>query len=73
MNIEETNNFLKKLNHGLFATKPNTKEALEFAYSLIETLGPEERAAAYTALHVTVNTIANDVLNDLKKLINKKD
>jgi hypothetical protein len=34
-------------------------EAMKYAYKLIETLPKGDRAAAYTALHVVLNTVAN--------------
>ena len=44
----------------LFADRgDNVAEAMKYAYKLIETLPKVDRAAAYTALHVVLNTIAN--------------
>ena len=44
----------------LFADRgDNVAEAMQYAYKLIESLPKGDRAAAYTALHVVLNTIAN--------------
>lgn len=50
--------FTSSLQHGMFATKGNPKEAMDFAYALIETLPKEHRIPAFTALHVVLNTVA---------------
>ena len=44
----------------LFADRgTDVAEAMKYAYKLIETLPKGDRAAAYTALHVVLNTVAN--------------
>jgi hypothetical protein len=44
----------------LFADRgTDVAEAMKYAYKLIESLPKGDRAAAYTALHVVLNTIAN--------------
>jgi hypothetical protein len=44
----------------LFADRgTDVAEAMKYAYKLIETLPKVDRAAAYTALHVVLNTVAN--------------
>ena len=44
----------------LFADRgTDVAEAMKYAYKLIETLPKADRAAAYTALHVVLNTVAN--------------
>ena len=55
-NIKDYANILK---HGMFASRPSSKEAMDYAYELIETIDKSDRAAAFTALHVVLNTVAN--------------
>ena len=44
----------------LFADRgTDVAEAMKYAYKLIESLPKGDRAAAYTALHVVLNTISN--------------
>ena len=44
----------------LFADRgTDVAEAMKYAYKLIESLPKADRAAAYTALHVVLNTVAN--------------
>jgi hypothetical protein len=44
----------------LFADRgTDVAEAMKYAYKLIDTLPKADRAAAYTALHVVLNTVAN--------------
>lgn len=45
----------------LFADRENFNYALSYAYGLIATLPEKHRAAAFTALHVVLNTIANEI------------
>ena len=53
--------YLTSLKHGLFATRDSATEAFKYSFSLIETLPEKDRSVAYTALHVVVNTIADDI------------
>lgn len=62
------NAYLKSLNHGMFATRDNAKEGIEYAYNLIESLPKKYRLVAFTALHVSINTISSDI----SKLIDEK-
>ena len=44
----------------LFADRgTDVADAMQYAHMLIETLPKADRAAAYTALHVVLNTVAN--------------
>jgi len=54
------------LRHGLFASRNNIKDAISYAYAMIETIPAEggSRIAAYTALHVVCNTIADALEGD---------
>lgn len=51
----------KEMRHNLFATHSDFPAALRYAYGLIATLPKKDRAAAFTALHVVLNTVANEI------------
>ena len=52
----------KDLRVGLFATHSDFPAALRYAYGLIATLpNKEDHITAFTALHVVLNTIANEI------------
>lgn len=51
----------KEMRVGLFATHSDFPAALKYAYSLIATLPKKDHAVAFTALHVVLNTIANEI------------
>lgn len=52
----------KDLRYGIFADRDNFGEALRYAYGLIATLPNEkDHITAFTALHVVLNTIANEI------------
>jgi hypothetical protein len=51
----------KEMRVGLFATAANFPQALSYAYGVIATLPKKDHAAAFTALHVVLNTIANEI------------
>lgn len=46
---------------GLFATRDSLPEALEYANTLIAAIRPTDRVAAYTALHVVLNTALAEI------------
>lgn len=49
----------------LFADRgDDVAEAMQYAYKLIDSLPKGDRAAAYTALHVVLNTISNALEDD---------
>ena len=49
----------------LFADRgTDVAEAMQYAHMLIESLPKGDRAAAYTALHVVLNTISNALEGD---------
>lgn len=54
--------------HGItnrfFATRPTLQEGFDYAYELIQSLPREHRAAAFTALHVLCNTIADQLTKE---------
>ena len=62
------NDYLKSLKHGLFCSRENAKEAMEYSYSLIETLPMKYRIVAFTALHVSLNSVSDDI----QKIIDEK-
>lgn len=51
----------KQIRCGLFADREDFTSAMSCAYNLIATLPENHRAAALTALHVVLNTIANEI------------
>ncbi len=51
----------KEMRHNLFATHSDFPAALRYAYGLIATLPKKDHIAAFTALHVVLNTIANEI------------
>ena len=55
------NQIARQLRTDLFAERATIPEAMAYAYELIHTLGPQDRIAALTALHVLANTIANTI------------
>jgi len=57
-NIKEFSDSMKS---GMFASRKTPKEALDYAYNLIETLQASDRIVAFTALHVTINSISEEL------------
>jgi hypothetical protein len=53
----------KAIRYGLFSDRENLKEAMEYAFSIFRTLGPNELAAT-TAMMVVLNTISNEILKN---------
>ena len=58
---KELNTLATGLQHSLFATRDTIQDAFNYAYTIIEALPSDQKAGAYTALHVVVNTIAEEV------------
>ncbi len=52
----------------MFASRPSMLEAMNFASVLIETIEGAEKAAAYTALYVVINTAAAEEDKNLKNI-----
>ena len=46
---------------GMFADRPTIKEAYEYGASIAEACGKENAIYVFTALHVLMNTIANEI------------
>ena len=61
MNKEKILELTESMKHGMFNTFESPKEAMDFAYRLIETLPKEHRLSAFTALHVSLNSIAAEI------------
>ena len=53
----------------LFATRDTIEDAFHYAHTVIEAIPTSDRGAAYTALYVVVNTIAEEV----KRLATKEE
>ena len=58
---KELNTLATGLQHSLFATRDTIQDAFNYAYTIIEALPTEHKGGMYTALHVVVNTIAEEV------------
>ena len=52
--------------HGLFATRNSIEEAFQYADELIETLAPEDRVTAYTAMYVLYNSVVKHVNKEVE-------
>jgi hypothetical protein len=52
------------IRHGLFSERETLKEAMDYAFSVFRTLGPNELAAT-TAMMVVLNTLSNEMLKDI--------
>jgi hypothetical protein len=50
----------KAIRYKLFAERDTLKEAMDYAFDVFRTLGPNEIAAT-TALMVVLNTLANEI------------
>ncbi len=60
--LEYIQKFSDSLKNGLFSSRDTTTEAIKYAYELIETLKIEDRFVAYTALHVVLNSVSEDII-----------
>jgi hypothetical protein len=58
---KELNDLATNLQSPLFATRDTIEEAFHFAHTVIEAIPTSDKGAAYTALYVVVNTIAEEV------------
>lgn len=58
---KELNELATNLQSPLFATRDTIEEAFHYAHTVIEAIPTSDRGAAYTALYVVVNTIAEEV------------
>lgn len=60
-----------RLSCRLFTSRDNLEDGFEYAYALIERISNGgDKAAAYTALHVLLNTISFEIRNTLEVPIN---
>lgn len=59
---QHINKLAASLRSGFFSSRDTVEDAFAYAYDVIDAMPSESRAAAYTALHVMVNTIANEML-----------
>ena len=51
----------KDIKSDFFATRDTVMEAFAYAYNMIDSLPAEAKSPAYTALHVVINTIAQEI------------
>ena len=66
---KELNELATNLQSPLFATRDTIEDAFHYAHTVIEAIPTSDRGAAYTALYVVVNTIAEEV----KRLATKEE
>ncbi len=66
---KELNDLATNLQSPLFATRDTIEEAFHYAHTVIDAIPTSDRGAAYTALYVVVNTIAEEV----KRLATKEE
>lgn len=66
---KELSDLATNLQSPLFATRDTIEEAFHYAHTVIEAIPTSDRGAAYTALYVVVNTIAEEV----KRLATKEE
>lgn len=60
-NINILKYYTKSFKSEMFASRDSGKEAIDYAYNIIETLPKKHRMVAFTALHVTLNGISDDI------------
>ena len=59
----------QELRQNIFSKRKNIQEAYDYAGSLIESMNSSDRIAALTALHVVLNTVADEIeRRDLKEM-----
>lgn len=61
MNTTKLQDTLKGMQSSLFATKDSIKEAVEYAYKVIDAGDAGSKTAMYTVVHVLLNTIAEEI------------
>ena len=49
------------IRHKLFAERETLQEAMDYAFRVFRSLGPNEELPATTALMVVLNTLANEI------------
>lgn len=59
--MNKLNELATNLQSPLFATRDTIEDAFHYAHTVIEAMPASNRGAAYTALYVLVNTIAEEV------------
>jgi len=62
---EQIKEFLKSLKSDMFASRESTKEAIDYAHQLIESITPKDRIAAYTAIYVLLNSLSDEIMKGL--------
>ena len=60
--MTQLESFAKSLHVGLFASRNNPSEGLAYAYDVIGALPKEVQIYAFTALHVAINSISDELL-----------
>lgn len=58
---KELNEFATGVQSSFFSTRETMQEAFKYAYDVINAMPKGAQAPAYTALHVVVNTLAEEV------------
>ena len=65
---KEIKEFALSIKSPIFASRKSVKEAYDFAQQLIDTVENADKIAVVTALHVVMNSIADQ----LERIINEK-
>jgi DNA-binding GntR family transcriptional regulator len=68
---EEIKQFLKSLKSDMFGSRDTTKEAIDYAHQLIESITSKDRIAAYTAMYVLLNSVSDEIMRELFPLETK--
>ena len=61
MSKDRLNDMAKDLRSSFFSERETQTEAFKYAYAVIDAMPQDAKAAAYTSLHVVVNTIAREI------------
>jgi hypothetical protein len=58
---DQVEELVRSMEVPLFGTRDNLRDAIQYAYMVIESLTPDQRAGAYTVLHVVLNSVAQEL------------
>lgn len=62
---EHLKEFLESMKSEMFASRETTKEAIDYAHELIQSITPKYRIVAYTAIYVLLNSISDELMREL--------
>lgn len=67
MDMKKLEDLANGLICGMFASRDTVGEAYEYASSVAESFRNSERALIYTAIHVLMNAIADQIKNNIRE------